>query len=254
MLITLSYDSYFKDETLKKPSKSEAQIAIQPAAFSAFRSVRFLFFRCNSRQALPQRCRPRNDQISTESQCLVWDARRLGTRTLSLTCAWKFSFSSFSPHRRLFWSQRSSFSNEEKGFHMLSLGSLILIVFVFPVSVTACRGLAISNSCVTQNLKTSVFRWVSSTSPGALCRISSSVAGLIPGERTSATPRSVLQISDRHLGRYPIHSGRSYRSKRPEFRFAVAVHSHSGPRPYNQPEKGPNLGRVARATQTGLNK
>ena len=41
-------------------------------------------------------------------------------------------------------------------------------------------------------------------SPGALCRISSSVAGLIPGERTSATPRSVLQISDRHLRRYPI--------------------------------------------------
>ena len=44
-----------------------------------------------------------------------------------------------------------------------------------------------------------------SNSPGALCRISSSVAGLIPGERTSATPRSVLQISDRHLRRYPIH-------------------------------------------------
>ena len=43
-----------------------------------------------------------------------------------------------------------------------------------------------------------------SNSPGALCRISSSVAGLIPGERTSATPRSVLQISDRHLRRYPI--------------------------------------------------
>ena len=103
------------------------------------------------------------------------------------------------PQRSLFWSQRSSFSYEEKGFQMQSLGSLKLIVFVFPVSVTACRGLAIS--CVTQNLKTSVFRWVSSTSPGALCRISSSVAGLIPGERTSATPRSVLQISDRHLGR-----------------------------------------------------
>ena len=85
---------------------------------------------------------------------------------------------------------------------MQSLDSLKLIVFVFPVSVTACQGLAIS--CVTQNLKTSVFRWVSSTGPGALCRISSSVAGLIPGERTSATPRSVLQISDRHLGRYPI--------------------------------------------------
>ena len=75
-------------------------------------------------------------------------------------------------------------------FYMQSLGSLKLIVFVFPISATACRGLAIS--CVTQNLKTSVFRWVSSTSPGALCRISSSVAGLIPGERTSATPRSVL--------------------------------------------------------------
>ena len=43
-----------------------------------------------------------------------------------------------------------------------------------------------------------------SNSPGALCRISSSVASLIPGERTSATPRSVLQISDRHLRRYPI--------------------------------------------------
>ena len=45
-----------------------------------------------------------------------------------------------------------------------------------------------------------------SNSPGALCRISCSVAGLIPGERTSATPRSVLQVSDRHLRRYPIHS------------------------------------------------
>ena len=45
-----------------------------------------------------------------------------------------------------------------------------------------------------------------SNSPGALCRISSSVAGLIPGERTSATPRSVLQISDRYLRRYPIRS------------------------------------------------
>ena len=108
------------------------------------------------------------------------------------------------PHRSPFWAQRSSFSCEEKGFHVQSLGSLKLIVFVFPVSVAACRGLAIS--CVTQNVKTSVFRWVSSTSAGALCRISSSVAGLIPGERTSATPRSVLQISDRHLRRYPIHS------------------------------------------------
>ena len=107
------------------------------------------------------------------------------------------------PHKSPFWAQRSSFSYEEKGFHVQSLGSLKLIVFVFPVSVTACRGLAIS--CVTQNAKTSVFRWVSSTSPGALCRISSSVAGLISGERTSATPRSVLQISDRHLRRYPIH-------------------------------------------------
>ena len=106
------------------------------------------------------------------------------------------------PHRSPFWAQRSSFSCEEKGFHVPSLGSLKLIVFVFPVSVTACRGLAIS--WVTQNVKTSVFRWVSSTSAGALCRISSSVAGLIPGERTSATPRSVLQISDRHLRRYPI--------------------------------------------------
>ena len=45
-----------------------------------------------------------------------------------------------------------------------------------------------------------------SNSPGALCRISSSVAGLIPGERTSATPRSVLQISDRHLRRYPLRN------------------------------------------------
>ena len=108
------------------------------------------------------------------------------------------------PHRSPFWAQRSSFSCEEKGFHVQSLGSLKLIVFVFAVSVTACRGLAIS--CVTQNVKTSVFRWVSSTSAGALCRISSSVAGLIPGERTSATPRSVLQISDRHLRRYPIHN------------------------------------------------
>ena len=62
------------------------------------------------------------------------------------------------PHRRPFWSQRSSFSYEEKGFNMQSLGSLKLIVFVFFVSVTACRGLAISY--VTQNLKTSVFRWV----------------------------------------------------------------------------------------------
>ena len=108
------------------------------------------------------------------------------------------------PHRSPFWSQRSSFSNEEKGFHTQSLGSLKLMVFVFPVSVTACRRLAIS--CVTQNLKTSVFRWVPSTGPGALCRISPSVAGLIPGERTSATPRSVLQISDRHHRRYPLEA------------------------------------------------
>ena len=109
------------------------------------------------------------------------------------------------PHRSPFWAQRSSFSYEEKGFHMQSLGSLKLgFVFVFPVSMTGCQGLVIF--CVTQNLKTSVFRWVFSTSPGALCRISSSVAGLISGERTSATPRSVLQISDRHLGRYPIHN------------------------------------------------
>ena len=109
------------------------------------------------------------------------------------------------PHRSPFWAQRSSFSYEEKGFHMRSLGSLKLgFVFVFPVSMTGCQGLVIF--CVTQNLKTSVFRWVFSTSPGALCRISSSVAGLISGERTSATPRSVLQVSDRHLGRYPIHN------------------------------------------------
>ena len=52
-----------------------------------------------------------------------------------------------------------------------------------------------------------------STSPGASYRISSSVAGLIPGERTSATPRSVLQISDRHLGRYPIRRERNWRWK-----------------------------------------
>ena len=53
--------------------------------------------------------------------------------------------------------------------------------------------------CVTQNLKTSVLRWVFSTSSGALCRMSSLVAGLMSAERTSATPRSVFQISDRHL-------------------------------------------------------
>ena len=92
----------------------------------------FSFFSCNSRQALPQRCWPRNDQISTESQCLVWDARRLGTRTLSLTCTRKFNFSTFSPIEVLSCSQRSSFSYEEKGFHMQSLGSLKLIVFVLP--------------------------------------------------------------------------------------------------------------------------
>ena len=63
------------------------------------------------------------------------------------------------PHRSLFWSQRSSFSYEGKSFRMQSVGSLKLILFVFPPSVTACRGLAIS--CVAQNLKTSVFRWVS---------------------------------------------------------------------------------------------
>ena len=95
---------------------------------------------------------------------------------------------------------------------MQSVGSLNLgIVFVFPVSKTACRGLVIF--CVTQNLKTSAFRCVFSTSPGALCRISSSVAGLIPGERTSATPRSVLHISDRHLRRYPIHNQHKRQNK-----------------------------------------
>ena len=51
--------------------------------------------------------------------------------------------------------------------------------------------------------------WWTVSSPGALCRISSSVAGLIPGERTSATPWSVLQISDRHLRRYPLHNAHS---------------------------------------------
>ena len=59
-----------------------------------------------------------------------------------------------------------------------------------------------------------------SNSPGALCRISSSVAGLIPGERTSATPRSVLQISDRHLRRYPIRNATSdpdFLHQRPDF-------------------------------------
>ena len=39
----------------------------------------------------------------------------------------------------------------------------------------------------------------------ALCRISSSVVGLISGVPTSAAPRLVLQISDLHLRRYPIH-------------------------------------------------
>ena len=38
----------------------------------------------------------------------------------------------------------------------------------------------------------------------ALCRISSSVVGLISGVPTSAAPRLVLQISDLHLRRYPI--------------------------------------------------
>ena len=71
---------------------------------------------------------------------------------------------------------------------MQSVGSLKFgIVFVFTLSMTACRGLVIF--CVIQNLKTSVFRWVLSTSPGALCRLSSSVAGRISGERTSATIR-----------------------------------------------------------------
>ena len=119
-----------------------------------------------------------------------------------LTCTWKFSFSTFSPIEVCFGRSVVLFPTK-KGLPHAVARLAKLIVFVFPVSVTACRGLAIS--CATQNLKTSVFRWVSSTSPGALCRISSSVAGLIPGERTSATPRSVLQISDRHLGRYPIH-------------------------------------------------
>ena len=38
------------------------------------------------------------------------------------------------------------------------------------------------------------------------------MGGLIPGERTSAPPRSVLQVSDRHLRRYPIHTRRSGQS------------------------------------------
>ena len=41
----------------------------------------------------------------------------------------------------------------------------------------------------------------------ALCRISSSVVGLISGVPTSAAPRLVLQISDLHLRRYPIRNG-----------------------------------------------
>ena len=40
----------------------------------------------------------------------------------------------------------------------------------------------------------------------ALCRISSSVVGLISGVPTSAAPRLVLQISDLHLRRYPIRT------------------------------------------------
>ena len=40
----------------------------------------------------------------------------------------------------------------------------------------------------------------------ALCRISSSAVGLISGVPTSAAPRLVLQISDLHLRRYPIHN------------------------------------------------
>ena len=71
------------------------------------------------------------------------------------------------------------------------------------LSVKVCLGLAIF--CVLSCGKS----WSTvSNSPGALCRISSSVAGLIPGERTSATPRSVLQISDHHLRRFPIRSAR----------------------------------------------
>ena len=65
-----------------------------------------------------------------------------------------------------------------------------------------------SLSWVSNFLRTLVRKswWTLSNSPGALCWISSSVAGLIPGEQTSATPRSVLQVSDRHLRRYPTHS------------------------------------------------
>ena len=67
-----------------------------------------------------------------------------------------------------------------------------------------------------------------SNSPGALCRISCSVAGLIPGERTSASPRSVLQVSDRHLRRYPLHNS-SFRRCRPNFlvlqkEYKILVH------------------------------
>ena len=67
------------------------------------------------------------------------------------------------------------------------------------LSVKVCLGLAIFCAALVRKSWSTV-----SNSPGASCRISSSVAGLIPGERTPATPRSVLQISDRHLRRYPI--------------------------------------------------
>ena len=68
------------------------------------------------------------------------------------------------------------------------------------LSVKVCLGLVIF--CVLLMRKS---RRTVSNSPGALCRISSSVADLMPGERTSAPPRSVLQVSDCHLRRYPLH-------------------------------------------------
>ena len=61
----------------------------------------------------------------------------------------------------------------------------------------------------------------------ALCRISSSVVGLISGVPTSAAPRLVLQISDLHLRRYPIHKnllGGFYRLHWRACAEAIAVH------------------------------
>ena len=89
----------------RSQAKSEAQRVITSCVLRfPKRSFLFFFFSDATRGKLfHNRCRPRNDQISTESQCLVWDARRLGTRTLSLKCTWKFSFSTFSPIEVRFW-------------------------------------------------------------------------------------------------------------------------------------------------------